>query len=339
MFSPKGKLILSIVCVVCLVSSVFLGVGLAKQVSTLTFGEGVDIENLDTPEPVGMVNVLVMGTDDGGQRSDTMMIVSMNGHTGQVNILSIPRDTRVKIGNSYQKINAAIGIGAQEVQKGNLKEPEELPIEKVKLLTGLPIHYFATVDLDGFKAIIDALGGVDYNIPYHMDYDDPTQDLHIHFEPGMQHLDGQAAHDYVRFRHNNDMTAPGLYAMGDEGRIQAQQEFLKELARQKLQPQYLTKINELFKVIQEHVRTNYTALDLAKHINLIKNIDPNTIQTFQLPGSAQYINGVSYYICDETATAEMVDQYFQPDSPAATSSPESGEDGDSTAQEDSTNES
>lgn len=314
MFSAKGKLILSITCVVCMVTAVFLGVGLAKQVSILSFGEGVNIASLDKPEPVGMVNILVMGTDDGGLRSDTMMLVSMNGHTNQVNILSIPRDTRVQIGKNYQKINAAIGIGAQEVKKGKQKEPEELPIEKVKMITGMPIHYFATVDLDGFKAIIDALGGVDYDVPFHMNYDDPTQDLHIHFKPGMQHLDGQKAHDYVRFRHNTDMTAPGDYAMGDEGRIRAQQAFLKELARQKLQPQYLVKINDLFAVIRDHVRTNYTALDLAKHLNIIKNIDASKIETFQLPGEAKYINGISYYVYDEAKTAEMVQQYFQPNS-------------------------
>ncbi len=314
MFSAKGKLIIGIVCVVCLISSVFLGVGLAKQVSVLSFGEGVNIASLDKPEPVGMVNVLVMGTDDGGLRSDTMMLVSLNGHTNQVNILSIPRDTRVQIGKNYQKINAAIGIGAQEVKKGNQKEPEELPIEKVKLITGMPIHYFATIDLDGFKAIIDALGGVDYDVPFNMNYDDPTQDLHIHFTPGMQHLDGQKAHDYVRFRHNTDMTAPGDYALGDEGRIRAQQAFLKELARQKLQPQYLVKINDLFAVIRDHVRTNYTALDLAKHLNIIKNIDASKIETFQLPGEAKYINGISYYVYDEAKTIEMVQQYFQPNS-------------------------
>ena len=76
----------------------------------------------------------------------------------------------------------------------------------------------------------------------------------------------------------------------------------------------LSKLNDLFKVIKEYVRTNYTALDFAKHIGLIKDVDPESIATFQLPGEAKYIGDVSYYVQDEAATREMVQRYFQPDS-------------------------
>ncbi len=315
MFSKKGKVILAFVCVFCIISATVSGVVTAKMVAGLYFGEEIALESLDEQDStVGLVNILLLGVDEGGMRSDTIMLVSLNGRTGKVNILSVPRDTRVLVGKHYQKVNAAIGIGAQEVAKGNLSEPEELSVQKVKLLTGLPIHYFMSVNFDGFKDIIDALDGVDFEIPFDMKYDDPAQNLHIDLKQGFQHLDGQAAHDFVRFRKGN----PGYkgYATGDLGRIQAQQEFIKALVEQKLKPQYLLKVNELFEVIRENVRTNYSAKDLLKHIGTIKKITPDDIKMYQLPGSAQTIDGLSYVVCDEAAMAELAETVFSPDAEA-----------------------
>lgn len=312
MFSKKGKVVLAFVCVFCIISATVCGVVTAKAVAGLYFGEEIALESLDEQDStVGLVNILLLGVDEGGLRSDTIMLVSLNGRTGKVNILSVPRDTRVLIGKHYQKVNAAIGIGAQEVAKGNLKEPEELSVQKVKLLTGLPIHYFMSVNFDGFKDIIDALDGVDFEIPFDMKYDDPAQNLHIDLKQGFQHLDGQAAHDFVRFRKGN----PGYkgYATGDLGRIQAQQEFIKALVEQKLKPQYLLKVNELFEVIRENVRTNYSAKDLLKHIGTIKKITSDDITMYQLPGTTKTIDGLSYVVCDEAAMAELAETVFSPD--------------------------
>lgn len=313
MLSKKAKIIFSLIFAVCIVLSTVGGIFAAKQVSEIGFGEQIKIDSLDSDEEAvqgGMLNVLLLGVDEGGNRSDTIMLCSIDGNSNRVNVLSIPRDTRVLIGKNHQKINAAIGIGAQEVSKGKLSEPEELTIQKVKAITGLPIHYFATVDFDGFKEIIDVLGGVDYEVPFDMNYDDPAQNLHIHLKAGMQHLDGQAAHDFVRFRKGNVGTKG--YAMGDLGRIAAQQEFMTALIEQKLTPQYLTKINELYSTIQKYVRTNYTTLDLAKHFSIIKNIDVSKIQMHQLPGVAQNIDGISYYVYNEADTAELVEKEFTP---------------------------
>lgn len=310
-FSKKGKIILSIVCVFCIVFATVGGVISAKFLSSLYIGEEVSLDSLDKQEEtVGMVNILLLGVDEGGMRSDTIMLVSLNGRTHKVNIMSIPRDTRVLIGKHYQKINAAIGIGAQEVKKGNLKEPEELSVQKVKLLTGLPIHYFMSVDFDGFKEIIDALGGVDFEVPFDMKYDDPAQNLHIDLKAGMQHLDGQAAHDFVRFRKGN--AGHKGYATGDLGRIEAQQAFIKALVQQKLQPKYLLKVDDIFQVIQNNVRTNYTTRDLLKHLGTIKNITSDDINMYQMPGTPKMIDGVSYVVCDEAALSELVNTVFSP---------------------------
>lgn len=310
-FTKKGKIILSIVCTFCMLFATVGGVISAKWVTNLYLGEEILLDSLDKQsDGVGMVNILLLGVDKGGMRSDTIMLASLNGRTGKLSVMSIPRDTRVRVGNYYQKINAAIGIGAQEVRKGNLKEPEELTVQKVKLLTGMPIHYFMSIDFDGFKEVIDALGGVEFDVPFRMKYDDPVQNLHIDLQPGLQVLDGEAAHDFVRFRKGN-AGYPG-YAMGDLGRIEAQQAFIKALIQQKVNAKYLLKADELFDVVVRNVRTNYTAKDLIRHLGAISKVDSELMTMYQLPGSAQTIGGVSYFLCDERATQELVDTVFNP---------------------------
>ena len=168
------------------------------------------------------------------------------------------------------------------------------------------------MNFKGFKEIIDALGGVDFNVPYNMNYDDPVQNLHIHLEAGPQHLDGQAAHDFVRFRHNNNGSAPGEYVMGDEGRIYWQQKFMKELIRQKATPQLFTKITDVFEVIADNVRTNYTLQDLIKHIDILQKIDVSQIGSHKLPGEAQYVGGVSWYLQNEEETGTLIRDVFLP---------------------------
>ncbi len=288
----------------------FGGVLSAKLLSNLYFGDEVVLESLDEKSEVGIINILLLGVDEGGMRSDTIMLASLNGRTGDLSVLSIPRDTRVLIGRSYQKINAAIGIGAQEVRKGNLKEPEELSVQKIKELVGLPIHYFMSVNFDGFMEIIDALGGVEFNVPFRMKYDDPVQNLHIDLQPGLQVLNGKQSHDFVRFRKGN-AGYPG-YAMGDLGRVEAQQAFIKAYISQKVNAKNLLKADEIFDVVQRNVRTNYTAKDLISHLGAIRKVSSGTMSMHQLPGVPQTINGASYFICDDAKTQELIDTVFSP---------------------------
>lgn len=293
-----------------MVFATVLGIYSAKLLSGFYFGEEIYLESLDKQTDVGMVNILLLGVDEGGYRSDTIMLASLNGRTGKLNILSIPRDTRIQIGSYFQKVNAAIGVGYSEVRRGKIKEPEELAVQKIKQLTGLPIHYFMSVNFEGFKEIIDVLGGIEFNVPFHMKYDDPAQNLHIDLKPGLQILDGQAAHDFVRFRKGN----PGYkgYTMGDLGRIEAQQAFIKAAIEQKVNVKNLLKADEIFEVVSKYVRTNYTAKDLVRHLGAIGKIDADTVTMHQLPGYPQTIGGVSYYLCNDKEMAELVETVFNP---------------------------
>lgn len=308
------KFVVIMFTVIAVVFSTMFGVIAAKKVTEISVGNVISMDSLEKDETVdGLVNILLIGVDEGGFRSDTIMLVSIDGYSNRLNFLSIPRDTKVKVkGYSTCKINALIGLGRQAEKNGKLKEPEELLINTVKDITGLPIHYFLLIDFDGFKDLINSVDGVDFNVPYEMNYDDPVQNLHIHLKPGQQHLDGQAAHDFVRFRHNNNGTAPGEYVMGDEGREYWQQEFLKELFRQKFNAKYIGKLDDLFRVAQSRVRTNYTMKDLLVHLGLIKKVEPSSIGSYQLPGQSEYENDVWWYIQNKEKTNKLVKEIFMP---------------------------
>lgn len=259
---------------------------------------------------VGLVNILLLGTDDGGYHSDTMMLVSLNGYENKVNILSVPRDTRIFVGGRASKINAALSIGKQEEWKGSNKIAEDYVIQKVKEIVGFPIHYYATVELDGFRNIIDILDGVDFDVPMRMKYDDPYQNLHIDLYPGPQHLNGAQAEGLVRYRSNNSYTQG--YAEGDLGRIPVQQEFIKAIVDQKLQPQYFWKFDDIFKEIEKNVRTNYGLTEFIRHREMIKNIKAEDINMYQLPGYGAYSGDVSYFFYDTKGTAKLINDHFKP---------------------------
>lgn len=299
----KKKRIISIILLVVLaLCSVSLGVQFGKLSYMTSLGSAEKI--LDEPPTRGKVNLLLLGVDEEGTRADTIMVVSVDNINNTIKLLSIPRDTRVTLNTGKKiKINSCLGYQSRET----------MMIGAIRAITGMPIHHYCEVDFDGFIEIIDILDGVDYNVPYDMDYDDDVQNLHIHLKAGMQHLDGQAAHDFVRFRHNNkgtDVYAPGEYALGDIGRISAQQNFIKELFKQKMQPQYLLKVTELLDAGYKYVKTDFSVATALKLISIVKSTETTDVESFILPGEGQYINNVSYYLYSPSETKELVRTEF-----------------------------
>ncbi len=329
----RFKVVAIIITIITLSVSTYCGsFGVTKTFSGLSLGTIRNYSSLDALDGnVGMVNVLLIGVDDGGYRSDTIMLASLDGYSKPSEHIINPRDTMVTINGTTQKINATMGIvpttptakpftqtGKEQRAYRNLplsfhrlsstlflqklsttEGHEDLLINKVKSITGLPVHYFVTVDFDGFMDVIEAVDGVEFNVPYDMDYDDPVQGLHIHLKAGQQHLTGQLAHDFVRFRHNNDGSAPGEYVMGDEGRMYWQQQFLKELIKQKLNAQYLSKIDDVYAVFQNNVRTNLTMTEIMRNLNALMNVNLDDITSYQLPGDYEYTNNLWYYVHSE----------------------------------------
>ncbi|MDI3480465.1 MAG: polyisoprenyl-teichoic acid--peptidoglycan teichoic acid transferase [Tepidanaerobacteraceae bacterium] len=248
----------------------------------------------------GRMNILLMGVDAGTigaseehnrYRSDTMMVFSIDLDKKNIKVLSIPRDTRVKIqGVGIEKINAAMAFGGPN-----------LAVKTVKDLLDVPIHNYVVVNYKGFKEIIDALGGVEINIEKPMKYDDNAGNLHIDLKPGLQVLDGDKAEQYVRYRH---------YPGGDLDRIKAQQKFIDAVAKTLLRPSTLLKLPKIINTIQENVQTDMQPLEIASLANLARQVSTDNIEMFMLPGEAKYISGISYFIPYKSQMEELVDNIF-----------------------------
>lgn len=261
-------------------------------------GDEVD-ENMLAPvtKESGKINVLICGVDKAESLTDTIMIASYNLDADEVNILSVPRDTRMYVGSRYQKINAAHSITQNGKKKGM-----NGTIEAVTRLTGIPINYYVKFTCSAFRETIDALGGVDFDVPQNMNYDDPVQDLHIHLTKGYQHLDGDKAEQFVRFRR---------YPMGDIDRVVAQQSFIKALAEQKINASIITKLPELYKALQKNLDTNITIADVTRYIGNVTDLSPENIHMYSVPGTANGTDyGSSYWIADMTQLASLVQNTF-----------------------------
>lgn len=243
------------------------------------------------------LNLLVLGLDKDKTRCDVIMLFNFNPSTSKLKLLSIARDTRVLDEGRYKKINTLYSKGK-----------ENRVADKVTQITGLPIHYYITMDFKGFRKVIDVLEGVEFYVPFSMNYDDPTQNLHIHLKKGRQLLNGYKAEQLIRYRKGN---ATGIgYSEGDIGRIKMQQDFIKELIRQKLSFKYISKVDELFTIIKDYVRTNIMLTDITNQIEHIRKIKMEEVETYTIPGESKIINNVWYYIYDKEAVKDMMESFF-----------------------------
>ncbi len=241
------------------------------------------------------VNFLLMGVDkgNGGKgRTDTIMLVNYIYKDDKANIISIPRDTLININGKNEKINSAHVYGGVP-----------WTIEAVEQLLNVKINYYGKVNYEGFKAFIDAIGGIDIEIKQDMHYDDYGQELHIHFDKGdMVHLDGEGAEQFFRWRKNND--GSGL-PMGDLDRIENQHEFLNKVMDKLKNPTIVFNLPKLLNTLPTYIETNMDGKDLLKYGLSIKNIDSEKIEFVTIKGELQDIEGVSYFIYDEKQNEEI----------------------------------
>lgn len=255
-------------------------------------------EDRDTPAYTGdSVNVLVLGLDEEEQRSDVIMLFNFLPGQSRVNILSIARDTRVTARRKQTKFNALVGTGG-----------ERLVADEIEELTGLPVHYYVTVNFRGFREVVDTLGGVEIDVPMNMDYDDPEQNLHIHLTKGLQVLDGAGAEQFVRYRKGN-RSGEG-FIDGDIGRIRMQQQFVRAFMQQKAKFKYLPKLYDIFYFMKANMKTNIDAGDISYYIRYMKKDMLQDVRTFTLPGESRYYGHVWYFVHDRKKTAELIETEF-----------------------------
>jgi len=242
------------------------------------------------------LNILVFGTDGG--RADTIFLVSYDPNEDLADIVSIPRDTYHKVeGYNYQgqnKINAVYGfrdIGGSKGMKYFLSEFLEVPID-----------YYVRVNYSGVAAIVDVIGGVETNVPFDMNYDDPWSDppLHIHIDKGIQTLNGKKAVEYLRWRKNN-----GEEGTGDLNRIARQQDFLKRAISKAIG----LKLPQVIKTSLNYVRTDMPASDMLNTAAQASNFKMSNLETYRIPGRAS-TDGRGLYIHDPEAMEKMFEEIY-----------------------------
>ena len=262
-------------------------------------------DNTPTENTQSEITFLMMGVDSVGTKShknvrtDTLMLFKFNFDTGDINLLSLPRDTRVLINGKLDKINHAHSIGGVD-----------LTMSTVRDFLNIDLDYYVKVDYNVVIDVVDTIGGLKIDVPFLMEYKDPTAKppLNIYIEKGLQDLDGKEAHDFLRWRKNNSLTVQ--YIDGDVGRIKTQQYFMTELVKQTLKFKNMFKLQELVETYYDNVETNIPWNIILKSVVAAKNIDTEKMVTETIPGEGKYIGSISYYIYDESKTDSLVKKMF-----------------------------
>lgn len=305
------KVLLIILIILLIVGGVFAykvyrnGWGLSGMIATVV---GHD-EN--TKKNLGEFKCLILGisTDQTNvELTDTIMVASYNPNTQKATLLSIPRDTytgkNIAKATAYEKINALYS---------RKHRPDET-LAAVNEITGLDIEYYVVVKTEALIKLVDVIGGVTFDVPIDMDYDDTSQNLHIHLKKGEQKLDGDKAEQLVRFRHNNDGTSyPAEYGDNDLGRMRTQREFILQVVKQTAKPENIFKIGEILDVAKEYVITNIDFNVAKDYIPYVVEFNTDNLLTETLPGTVPSLNktnNVSIFVYDKKQTEALIQELF-----------------------------
>ena len=236
--------------------------------------------------------------DQESGNADSIMVVTYDVPNQKVGMVSIPRDTLVD--EKYPKINSSMAAGIDNLER------------VVSELVGFPLDFYVTLDLDAFIEIVDAVGGVEFNVPVEMYYDDPAQDLHIHYQPGVQYLNGQQAMEVCRFRHNADGTG---YPLGDVQRAETAQQMMLTVAKKLMSVDSLVNINEFIEIVERNIETDLSGTDIAWFAAKALGLNLSTgISGEALPGdgNASY-KGVNYcYELYPNDSLEIINRLINP---------------------------
>lgn len=258
------------------------------------FFEGEDANKID--QAGEDLQFLMLGVDSldakkaDNARSDTIMVVNLDGETGKVNIISIPRDTYTKIkGYKKTKINHSFKYGGSE-----------LTLDTVNKLLGTDIKYYVTVDYRFVEDVVNKIGGVEVDVPIDMKYQDPTADppLTIDIKAGRQNLKGYDAIGFLRFRKG--------YKDADLGRVKAQQQFMSAILSKMKEPKTLVKAPLLLSSYVSYTENNIPVKKLIKIAAKMRHVTSEDIVTNTLPGAPKYMGGVSYFIPNENKIKVML---------------------------------
>lgn len=271
---------------------------------------GIDPEKLRT---IGRINILLLGEsgyEDDYKLTDSIMVVSYNPQTQQASMLSIPRDTYVgKRDRNTATANYLASYKVNSVYRNGTNIPEA--IERIEELVGIDIDNYVLIDTNAIVQIVDAIGGVKFNVPIDMNYDDTNQNLHIHLQAGEQLIDGNKAEQLLRFRHNQDYTSyPEEYGDNDLGRMRTQREFIQATLKQLIKFENITKVLNLLDIVFDNVKTDLTLETIKYYVPYAFKFNMENIQSGMVPGTNEKCNGIWVYVANKKQTKELVDELF-----------------------------
>ena len=256
---------------------------IAVLVAAVVWGDFSFVDDIkDMALLSGKKNIVVMGCDirkDDVGRSDTLFVVMLDKNNKQASLLSIPRDTRVKIrDHGWDKINAAFAYGGHNLTKTTVQD-----------FLGIKLNNYVVVDFQGFKDLVDVIGGVDINVEKRMYYYDPYANFEIDLRPGLQHMDGKTAMQYVRYRDEE----------GDIGRIRRQQKFIMALYKQIASKNIIAKMPGLSRQIMSMVKSDLSLKEMVELGKVMHDmLQKDGLKMAMVPGAPKYIDGISYWIPD-----------------------------------------
>ena len=242
------------------------------------------------PKFDGYTNILILGVDSGDEgmlNADTILVLSFSNDTGKSRLISIPRDTLVTADSASGRIGTFYGWGGAS-----------LMVRHVSALLGISIHQYIVVDMNTFADLIDVLGGVDIYVEENMDYEDPEAGLEIHLAQGYQHLDGYEAQKYLRFRGER---------LGDVGRVQRQQKFIKSLYTKILQLETIPKLPAIADIFKNRMETSAEIFDSAHLANVLRKMSSDPPVTVMLPGAE---NSEGAFEADIDGIDKMIAELF-----------------------------
>ena len=253
---------------------------------------------------------LIVGRDEGGLLTDTVMLLHFNIKDAKISLLSIPRDSWINNSLYTGRINAAVAQGFNAARRQG-KNRDEAFADGVTFLRhvisftfGLPTDGYISVNLAGFKALVDAVGGVEFDVPQNMRYSDPYQNLHINLQAGVQTLDGDKAEQLVRFRAG--------YADQDIGRIRTQHKFLAALARKMIKFD-IQQIRRISDAAAANVATNLSAANLVWFAAKLPEVGLENIILHTLPGEpAVTSGGASVWSLYRAESIQIINEHYNP---------------------------
>ena len=243
---------------------------------------------------------LLLANDQTGGNTDVILVGRLDTEAGTLDLVNIPRDTLVNVSWGVKKLNTVM-----RYERGDIERFEE----HLTGLIGFSVDSYAILDFAAVEKIVDTMNGVAYYVPRDMDYDDPTQDLHIHITQGSHWLSGAEVVQVMRFREGNNGTG---YPNGDIGRIKTQQDLLKAMAEQFLNVRNIPHLDEVIRILTENGKTDLTARNLAFFAEEFLKMDKEDIRFHTAPGTAIAIRGGSYYELELDGWIDMINAALNP---------------------------